>query len=156
MWIVTWGILTNHSALFQSRVITLLWNFFMTKGPGFDRQISGFRTIPQVTIPLPLKTANTSFFKIILFSIFVIFNNFHKQHKCNNRLTNNSINNCSFCFLFTPSFLKVFPSVYVMLEPKKNGRHQGLTSRPRAQRTNVHCSWVWSPLSYPGAPANTS
>ena len=47
-------------------------------------------------------------FKIILFSIFVIFNNFHKQHKCNNRLTNNSINNCSFCFLFTPFFLKVF------------------------------------------------
>ena len=32
------------------------------------------------------------FFKIILFSTFVIFNNFHKQHKCNNRLTNNSIN----------------------------------------------------------------
>ena len=48
------------------------------------------------------------FFIIILFSIFVIFNNFHKQHKCNNRLTNNSINNCSFCFLFTPFFLKVF------------------------------------------------
>ena len=24
----------------------------------------------------------------------MIFNNLHKQHKCNNRLTNNSINNC--------------------------------------------------------------
>ena len=48
------------------------------------------------------------FLKIILFSIFVIFNNFHKQHKCNNRLTNNSINNCSFCFLFTPFFWKFF------------------------------------------------
>ena len=82
------------------------------------------------------------FFKIILFSFFVIFNNFHKQHKCNNRLTNNSINNCSFCFLFTPSFLKVFPSVDVMLEPKKNSRHQGSTSQPRAQHTNVHCSQV--------------
>ena len=56
-----------------------------------------------------LKESKRYFFlKIILFSIFMIFNNFHKQHKCNNRLTNNSINNCSFCFLFTPSFLKVF------------------------------------------------
>ena len=79
---------------------------------------------------------------IISFSIFMIFNNFHKQHKCNNRLTNNSINNCYFCFLFTPSFLKVFPSVDVMLEPKKNGRHQGSTSQPRAQSTNVYCSRV--------------
>ena len=91
------------------------------------------------------------FLKIILFSIFVIFNNFHKQHKCNNRLTNNSINNCSFCFLFTPSFLKVFPSVDVMLEPKKNSRHQGSTSQPMAQHTEVHCSRVWRPLGYPGA-----
>ena len=37
-------------------------------------------------------------------------------------------------------------------EPKKNGCHQGLTSRPRAQRTDVHCSQVWRPLGYPGAP----
>ena len=92
--------------------------------------------------------------KIILFSIFVIFNNFHKQHKCNNRLTNNSINNCSFCFLFHSIFLKVFPSVDFMLEPKKNGRHQRSTSRPRAQRSDVNCSQVWRPLGYPGAPRN--
>ena len=37
-------------------------------------------------------------------------------------------------------------------EPKKNGRHQGSTSRPRAQRTDVHYSRVWRPLGYPGAP----
>ena len=92
------------------------------------------------------------FFKIILFSNFVIINNFHKQHKCNNRITNNSINICSFCFLFTPSFLKVFLCIDVMLEPKKNGPHQGSTSRPRAQRTDVHCSRVWRPLGYPCAP----
>ena len=88
------------------------------------------------------KIGHIFFFKIILFSIFVIFNNFHKQHKCNNRLTNNSINNCSFCFLFYSVFSESFQSIDVMLEPKKNGRHQGLTSRPRAQRTDVHCSRV--------------
>ena len=58
-----------------------------------------------ITTNLPRTPASFALFlKIILFSTFVIFNNFHKQHKCNNRLTNNSINNCSFCFLFTPFF----------------------------------------------------
>ena len=36
-----------------------------------------------------------------------------------------------FLLPFYSVFLKVFPSVDVMLEPKKNGCHQGSTSRPR-------------------------
>ena len=39
-------------------------------------------------------------------------------------------------------------------EPKKNSRHQGSTSRPRAQHTDIYCSRVWRPLGYPGAPIN--
>ena len=68
----------------------------------------------------------------------------------NNFLTNNSINNC-FSASFNPSSLKVEHDV--MLEPKKNGHHQGSTSRPRAWHSvPMFISRVWRPLGHPGAP----
>ena len=84
-----------------------------TFGPNKDRVFASGngrilmieRSWVRILVPDPREIV---FLKIILFSIFMIFNNFHKQHKCNNRLTNNSINNCSFCFLFTPFFWKFF------------------------------------------------
>ena len=41
---------------------------------------------------------------------------------------------------------------YAWAKKEYSPPNQGSTSRPRAQRIDVHCSQVWRPLSYPGAP----